>query len=180
MTRLTDSGVVVGFLLLAACNTPPPRPWLRFQPAGPTNWTADESGRLTARLHGAGVSIDLNRRETRIEVLVENSGAAPLEVRMGPEASAPRSAIGEVLLRPLGGPAGARGPDMMPYNGMQVVTVEPGWRGVFYLDAPLGRDPVLGQYFVLSVEVRDVAGLWDRRTLPLVAANTGTMPADGR
>ncbi|HEX5052005.1 MAG TPA: hypothetical protein VFZ65_09555 [Planctomycetota bacterium] len=169
-------------LLSSACNTPPPRTWLRYQPAGPTNWTMDGSGKLVGRLHGADVSIDLNRTQTRLEVVVENGTTAPVEFRMGPDGGAPRSAIGEVLLRPLGGPPGVVGPDMMPYAAMKPVVVEGGWRGTFYIDAPLGRQPGpgdLGQYFVFTVEARNAGGTMERRTLPLVAANAGTMPADG-
>jgi hypothetical protein len=171
-------GVLMG-VVMVSCSTPPPRPWLRFQPAGPTNWTTDASGLLVGRLHGADVAIDLNRTQTRVQVSVKNTTAAPIEFRMGPEAGAPRGAIGEVLLRPLSPPA-ASGPDMMPYNGMQPMVVDGGWSGTFYLDTPLGRDPALGQYFVLTVEARNASGAVERRTLPLVAANAGTMPLDGR
>jgi hypothetical protein len=179
MTRLTLFGVVVPFLLAAACNTPPPRPWLRYQPAGPTDLTTDASGLLVARMHGADVTVDLGRRQTRVEVVVHNGSKAPVEVRMGPDAGAPRNAIGEMLLRPIDG-TGAAGPDYAPYSGMQPVVVEAGWRGTFYLDAPLGREPVQGQYFVLAVEARDASGKAERRTLPLIAKNAGTMPADGQ
>ncbi|MEO6596035.1 MAG: hypothetical protein ABIP94_14900 [Planctomycetota bacterium] len=178
--KLPRIAVVMGCLLVAACNTPPPRAWLRYQPAGPTDWTTDASGMLIGRLHGADVSVDLNRVQTRIAVIVQNGTGAPVEFRMGPAAGAPRSAIGEALLRPLGGPPGVVGPPMLPYNAMQGVVVEGGWQGTFYIDAPLGREPALGQYFVLTVEARNTAGVAERRTLPLVAANAGTMPADGR
>ncbi len=182
---LVDRGRPVGFCLavcwlFAACNTPPPRAWLRYAPAGPTEWTADANGLLTGTMHGANVAIDLGRTQTRVEVAVANPGTQPVELRMGPEAASPRAAIGEVLLRPLAGPAGVTGPDMLPYNSMQPILVEPGWRGVFYLDAPLGREPAIGQYFVLTVEARDPAGTCVRRTLPLVATNAGTMPAGAR
>ena len=69
---------------------------------------------------------------------------------------------------------------IVPYNGMQPIVVEGGWRGTFYLDMPLGREPVAGQYFVFAVEARDAAGKAERRTLPLIAKNAGTMPADGQ
>lgn len=167
-------------LLLAACNTPPPRPWLRFQPSGQHDWTVGADGLLVARLHGADVALDLNRTQTRVQVTVQNTSGRPVEMRMGPEAAAPRGAIGEVLLRAVDGPPGAAGPDMLPYNSMQPIAVESGWRGTFFLDSPLGRDPVLGQYMVLTVEARDAAGRVERRRLPLLATNAGTMPPDGR
>ena len=179
MNRLTLA-VVVPFLVAVACGTPPPRPWLRYEPAGPTDWNKDQSGLLVSRLHGADVSVDLNRQQTRVEVVVQNGSKAPVEIRMGPEAGAPRNAIGQVLLRPLADAAPAAGPDYVPYNGMQPIKVEAGWRGTFYLDMPLGREPVAGQYFVFAVEARDAAGKAERRTLPLIAKNAGTMPADGQ
>jgi len=166
-------------LVVAACNTAPPRTWLRYKPAGPTEWKTEANGLLTGTLHGVPVSIDLGRRQTRIQVTVRNASPGPVEFRMGPEASTARMAIGEVLLRPLTGLHGATGPDMLPYNSMQALVVDAGWGGEFYLDTPLGREPGLGQYFVLTVEARDAAGTVQRRTLPLIATNAGTMPADG-
>jgi hypothetical protein len=65
---------------------------------------------------------------------------------------------------------------MMPYVGMQPVVVQPGWQATFYIDSPLGREVIAGQYFVFAVEARDAAGKVERRTLPLIAANAGTMP----
>jgi hypothetical protein len=163
-------------LLLAACGTPPPRAWLRFQQDGRTNWLLQD-GTYVASLHGAELRLDLNRTQTRIEMAVVNSSAAPIEVRVGAEASQREVAVGEVLRRPL---SGVGGPPTEPYNTMQAVVVEPAWRATIYLDAPLGRDPIVGQFFVLTVEVRNTAGDVERRSLPLVATNAGTMPADGR
>lgn len=182
MTRLAATGFVIGGVLLAACGTPPPRPWLRFQPSGPTNFVKRADGRFGASMHGAEVTIDLERQQTRVEVVVENVSAQPVEVRMGSEGGASRNAIGEVLLRPMGGVPGTNpvGPEMLEYNAMQSVKVEPNWRGTFYIDAPLGRDPKVGQYFVLAVEARAGTGAWEARSLPLVAANAGTIPADGQ
>ena len=180
MAKITRIGGVLMCFLVGACNTPPLRPWLRFEPAGPSSWTTDASGLLVGRLHGADVAIDLGRTQTRIQVVVKNTTPAPVEFRMGPEAGAPRNAIGEVLLRPLDGPPGSSAPDMMPYNGMQPQVVQGGWKGTFYIDAPLGRETTLGQQFVLTVEARNAAGAVERRTLPLRAVNAGTMPLDGR
>ncbi len=180
MTTVTRAALLIGGLMLAACGTPPPRPWLRFQPAGRTNWQMLEAGMLGDRLHGTDVRVNLGKQDTRIEVVAENPTATPVEFRMGPEGASPRVAIGEVLLRPLAAGAPPGGPDMAPYTCMQSVKVAPGWRGTFYLDAPLGRDPKLGQYFVLTVEARDPGGVCERRSLPLEAVNSGTMPADGR
>lgn len=171
-------GLIV--IVLAACNTPPPKAWLRFQPSGQHNFAAGPEGVWVTRLHGADVALDLNRTQTRVQVTVTNASGAPVELRMGPEASAPRGAIGELLLRQVDGAAGIGGPDMQPYTTMQKVVLESGWRGTFYLDSPLGREPVLGQYFVFTIEGRNQAGDVERRSMPLLATNAGSMPVDGR
>ena len=177
---MVKNTAVVGVLVLvaAACNTPPPQAWLRFQPSGQHNWTGGPEGTWVARLHGADVAMDLNRTQTRVQVTVTNRSTAPVEVRMGPEASSPRGAIGELLLRAIDGPAGVGGPPMQPYNTMQKVVVENGWGATFYIDTPLGREPVLGQYFVFTVEGRNQKGDVERRSMPLMATNAGTMPTD--
>jgi hypothetical protein len=166
--------------LLAACNTPAPRPWLVFQPAGKHDWTAGPDGTWVTRLFGADVTLDLHRVGTRVEVTVVNRSAAAVDVCMGPEASSPREAIGEYLLRALDGTGGIGAPPMQPYATMQRVVVDTGWRCTFHLDTPLGRDPVLGTYLVLTVEGRNSAGDVERRSMPLLASNVGTMPRDGR
>jgi len=60
---MVKNTAVVGVLVLmaAACNTPPPQPWLRFQPSGQHNWTGGPDGTWVTRLHGADVAMDLNR-----------------------------------------------------------------------------------------------------------------------
>ena len=70
MARFLQIGTALVCFLAAACNTPPPRPWLRFQPSGPTNWTVDAAGVLQSRLHGTEVSVDLGRTQTRVLVTV--------------------------------------------------------------------------------------------------------------
>jgi len=173
-------GAALVCLLAVACNTPPPRPWLRFEPVGNAkDWTSDASGTLVGRFHGADVQLDLGNPETRVQVTVGNNTAAPIEFRIGPEAGSP-GAIGEVLLRPLDGPPGVTGPPMLPYAGLQPQVVEAGWRGTFYLNEPLGRAVTLGQTFVLTVEARDASGSVQRRTLPLAAKNAGTIPLEKR
>ena len=178
MTRTTKAAVLIGGVLLACCGAPP-KPWLRFAQEGPTNWTAGENGTFVGRLHGAEVVVDLGKKDTSVLVRVENHGRSPVEFRMGPEGGAPREAIGQVLLRPMSGPPGL-GQDYLPYVAMQPIKVEADWRGEFHLDSPLGRDPQLGTYFVLTVEARDPAGNRERRNLPLAAVNSGVKPADGR
>jgi len=55
----------------------------------------------------------------------------------------------------------------------QGLELENGWRAIFYLDSPLGRDLVLGQQLVFEVEVEQPeTKTVDRLQLPLVATNT--------
>ena len=135
-------------------------------------------GLWASRMHGADFALDLNRTQTRVQVEVQNRSGEALEVRMGPEGAVTMNAIGEVLLRQIDGPPG--GPPVIPYNSMQAVSVEAGWKGTFYLDAPLGRETLLGQYFVLILEARNGKGGVERRTLPLIATNAGSGTPDAR
>lgn len=163
--------------LLPGCNTPPPRGWLRYEPSGPHSWRLTPEGQLTVDALGAQVLVDLNRKDTRVEMLVRNTTSVDLAFRAGPTASeTPASAIGEVQRKPIDPGRGEEVRDYEPYLSMQEVEVRSGWQTTFYLDSPLGRDPVLGQYFVLVVEARDAGGRRQRHTLPLVATNSGRSP----
>ncbi|MGB3965382.1 MAG: hypothetical protein WBO45_01530 [Planctomycetota bacterium] len=178
-TTLRLGGILM--LALAACNTAPPQAWLRYQPNGQHPWVAGPDGRWLARMHGVDVSLELNRTETRVQVTVTNTTNAAIEVRMGAEASSPKGAIGQCLLRAIDGPQGVGGSDWVGYVALQPVAVDAGWRGTFCLDHPLGREIVLGQSFVLTVEARAGAtGPVERRSMPLIATNAGTMPRDRR
>lgn len=164
-------------LAAAACHAPPPRPWLRYELAGPTEFTPRGEGVYGGSAFGADIAVDLSQPGTRIQVVVENPGTETVTLRIGPNASAPRAAIGELLLRPLSGAAGG-GPDTRAYAALQPIAVEGGWRATFYLDSPLGREPQLGQYLVLVVEAANEKGEQVRRQLPVVARMSGTVPAD--
>ena len=166
---------VASLLLFAACHTPPPRAWLRYELDGRTEWAHMGAGKLGGTIHGASVSVDLYNPDTRVLLVVENPSEQSIKFRVGPEAGAPKDAIGEVLLRQIDGPA-VGGPDMQPYVSMQSLVIDSGWRATIYIDRPLGRDPQLGQYFVLSTEVQDLAGETVRRVMPLVAKMGGTVP----
>lgn len=169
---------VVGLsvFLMAACNTPPPQAWLRYQPNGKHPWAAGPDGQWLTRLHGVDIAMDLGQVQTRIQVVVSNTSGAPLEVRMGAEAVSSEKAIGDVLLRPIDGPPGVSGPDWVGYVSMSAFVVESGWRATFNLDQPLAREPALGQSFQLTLEGKNAAGVVERRSMPLVATNAGTMP----
>lgn len=178
MARFSPCLFVLGCLAAAACNTAPPRTWVRYQPTELKDWTRGTDGLLVGMFHGAAVSVDLAQPNTAVEVTVTNSTAAPIEFCMGPDAARPKEPIGEVLLRPSALP-GVGGPDYLPYSAMQRVVVEAGWSGRFHLDMPLGRAPSLMQFFVLRIEGRDSQGRCEHRILPLQAMNAGTVPATG-
>lgn len=167
MARRAFLGAMV---LLAGCGLEPPRSYLHFRQSGDTTWVREADGTYSASFFGAIASLRLDPRHTSVEVRIRNETAAPVEFRIGPEASPQVRAIGTVLLRPLHGPPG--GPDLMPYNSLQSQLVAPDWRATFYLDAPAGDAPGLGKILVLTVEGhRD--GRCERRILPLVATNSG-------
>lgn len=179
MVRFTRCLLVLGGLVAAACNTPPPRTWVRYQPTEWKDWARGADGMLVGTFHGAAVKVDLGQPNTPVEVTVTNSTAAPIEFCMGPDAARPKDPIGEVLLRP-SSLSGVGGPDTLPYSAMQKVVVEAGWIGRFHLDMPLGRAPVHLQFFVLRIEGRDPQGRCEHRSLPLQAMVSGTVPATGR
>lgn len=166
---------LLGLVSIAACHTPPPRPWLRYELDGGTKWSPLGAGKFGGSVHGANVSIDLFNPETRVLVTVENPTEQAVKVEIGPEAGASKDAMGEVLLRELDGPV-AGGPAMQPYVARQPLTVESGWRATFYLDRPLGRDVKLGQYFVLGTVCENASGERVRRLLPLMGKMGGTVP----
>jgi hypothetical protein len=163
---------VLALLIVPACSSPPPRPSLRFQPAGPTAMTAGANGLYVTRVHDVDVTVDLGRAQTRIQVTAENRTGKTATLQVGPDAGQPRLPIGELLLRPLAS-TNSSGPAIVPYLGMTPVNLEDGWRATFYIDEPLGREPALGQYFVLSVEARVGEGPKERRTMPLIAGTSG-------
>lgn len=176
MTSLPRVSAILAGLLLAACAIAPPTTVWRFELAGKTDWIPGGPTGLQANLHGANFRVDLASEQTRIEVVAENATESPLDIRVGPVGAAPRQAIGELLLRPLGVLPGTGGPDMQPYTSQQTVRLEPGWSARFFLDEPLGRPPALGQNVVLSVEASNPKGEVLRRTLPLRANRVGVAP----
>lgn len=172
VTFIRTAGAGVLALLLAACHSPPPRPWLRYELDGTTDWSRLGNGKFGGKLNGAEVTIDLYDQRTRVMAVVENRTDASMTVAIGPDAGVPDGVVGEVLLRQIDGPA-AGGPDMAPYLAMKPVALDGGWRATFFLDRPLGREIKLGQYFVLATEVVDADGERRRAQLPVVGKKGG-------
>jgi len=166
-------------LLVAACHSPPPRPWLRYELDGQTQLASLGGGRFGGDVQGAEVTVSLYEQRTRVQVLVENRTPDSLTVAVGPDAGVPDGAIGEVLLRQIDGPA-AGGPDMASYDAMAPLALDGGWRATFFLDQPLGRDIKLGQYFVFAVEVADAEGQKQRVQLPVVGKMGGVARREQR
>ena len=166
---------IAGLAMLAACHTPPPRSWMRYELDGRTEWSRLGEGKFGGSYFGANVSIDLYDPDTRVLVVVENPGEHAVQFMIGPEGGTAKAAIGEVLLRQMVGAVDG-GPPMQSYVAKQPLTVAGGWRATFYLDRPLGRDPKLGQYFVLGAEIEGAEGEPVRRYLPIVARFGGTVP----
>jgi len=167
--------LLAALLTTAACHTPPPRSWMRYELDGRTEWSQLGAGKFGGTHLGTDVSIDLYNPDTRVLVVVENNSEADVTFAIGPEGADPKSAIGEVLLRQTAG-AASGGPPMAPYASKQDVTVAAGWRATFYLDRPLGRDPKLGQYFVIGSVLKGGKDELVRRFLPVVAKLGGTVP----
>jgi len=170
---------LASLLTLSACHTPPPRPWLRYELDGGTDWSPLGAGKFGGTIHGASVSIDVYSPDTRVLVLVENTSDQAVTFGVGPDAGGSKGKIGEVLLRQIDSPAEG-GPDMRSYVSMQPLSIDAGWRATFYLDRPLGRDVQLGQYFVLGVECESAAGDRVRRVLPLMGRISGTVPVGSK
>ena len=59
-------------LLLIGCTNPPPKAWLRYEAQDLKGWQPEGDGRLGTVMLGARIGVDLYKRDTRIEVTVEN------------------------------------------------------------------------------------------------------------
>jgi len=179
MDRRTALFLIVPFAL-AACSSGPPKPWLRFTAEDPKGWEKGADGRLTTEVLGTSLQADLHTLDPRIGLQVDNHSGGDVAIRIGPEATqSPTASIGDLRRRPLDQ---SRGEDVtkdyVPYVAMQSVELRNGWRASFELNHPLGREPSIGQYLVLVIEVHDAKGAVDRRYLPLVATNVA--PAEAR
>lgn len=172
MTRTADVVLFLASFLVASCATNPPKARLHYQVAGESTWRRGADGALEDTFLGASVRLDLQPQQSLLEVTVRNTTEVPIEFRVGPDGMSPQPPIGELLLRQFTPPS-VTGPDVVAYICQSPVQVQPGWRAVFYLDAPFGRAPTVGQYLVFAVEARDAAGKRERRTVPLIAEVTG-------
>jgi len=168
--------IALAGLWLAGCKNQPPSPGLRFEPTDPSGWSREADGRLRSACGPAVLWVDLHKTETRIELTVENNSGQPLTLKVGAESSSPTAAIGELWRRPIGSKSGEDVPEAVPYKAHQEAELRSGWRAVFYLDSPLGRDLVLGQFFLFTIDV-GAGAIRERRTLALMATNVPPPPA---
>src|SRR5262245_39631535 len=163
---------VCALLLCAGCRTPPQRSGLHYEVREASGWTRAAAGRWTAPAAGAALCVDLHPTELRLEVRLENPTPGRLTVRLGPQTTRdPDAAIGELQHQRLD-PVRREGTTaFLPYLSMQAIEVEPGTVVTFFLDSPLGREPSIGQYFVLVVDVQGEGRGHARLLLPLQATN---------
>lgn len=165
-------------ILLSACHATRPQSWLRFAPVSDSGFTREPDGRLRQDLGLLAVHIDLGKKDTRIEVTIENRGEGEVQLELGAAGASTTAAIGEVWRRPIGAGNAEDVPEAVPYRANDRIELRPGWRAVFFLDSPLGRELVLGQQVMFTIQTHDAAtGLHDHITLPLVATNVA--PATG-
>lgn len=144
---------------------------LRYRVEDPTGWSGDRTAWLQTTMGQAPVSVDLQSPESRLVLTVENPTPSPLHVRVGPQSGAAKDvAIGEVRLQTRDGRRIEGETGYAPFVPRSLVTVEPQCRAVFYVDAPLGHEPRVGEFAVLLVEVGEPDAKPERRLLPLVTA----------
>lgn len=170
--RQRVAALLPALLLLTACHSTAPRSWLRFAAASEKGFNREPDGRLRQDLGPVAIYVDLGKKDTRLEVTAENRGKSDVEIKAGADGASTTAAIGEVWRRPIGAGNAEDVPEAVPYRANDAVELRPGWRAVFFLDSPLGRDLVLGQQVMFNIQTRDPAtGLHDHITLPLVATN---------
>lgn len=163
--------------LLPACESSAPRSNLRLAPVRETGFNREADGRLHADLGGVALFVDFGKQDTRIELTVENRGPKKVDLRAGADGATTTAAIGEVWCRPIGASHGEDVADAQPYRANEPISLQAGWRAVFFLDSPLGRDIMLGTQMQFTVETRDPdSGLHEHATLPLIATN---VPPEG-
>lgn len=164
-------------LLFAACGALPktserPSLGLRYRAENPEAWDGDSTQMLRATLAGAPVVVDFTSTESRLVLTFDNPTKQLLHVRIGAQSGSSRdAAIGEVRMQRRGGGRLEGATGYAPFLANSLVSVEPECRAVFYVDAPLGREPSIGEYAVLHVQVGAPGVKPERRLLPIVVAS---------
>lgn len=165
-------------LLLAACAPPqfasgPADPSVGYRFDDRSGWTAAAPNALAVELHGARVQAEVQGRDARLVVTIDNPTKAVRTLRLGPQTDVARDqALGELRRQHLDGRPLEGGSAYVPFLPMQDVEVRPGTRVVLYVDTPSGQEPEVGEYLVLVLEVEAAGKRAERRLLPLVAAYT--------
>ena len=186
--------LAVGIAAVPSCSSLPSRAFLRYsavdkevrdwQPVGAGAGTATGTGtttptgqhsprRWTTTALGVTFEVDLDANGTRIQVSGQNRSGRSIEVAVGSESTRGSDiAVGELQKRPVDRLAAEGVPDFAPYRSLERTEVPAAWRAEFFLDSPLGREPTVGQYIVLVLEVWR-GEEFARRRLPLIATNRG-------
>jgi hypothetical protein len=155
--------------LLSSCSQLPSRPFLRLSAVDVQGWQSPRPGVHAVTIADVSITAALDRPDTRLLLTCRNHGDAVASIAVGTESARGRSAaIGEIRIRPEDRLTAEGLPDFAPCRSLEPFGVDPAWMAEFYLDAPLGREPTVGQYFVLVVEVRRGDGV-QRALLPLTA-----------
>ena len=161
-------------LALAACMPPQvgsirASSGLRNRLEDADGWTAS-GATAVASFAGAVATVDLRGRDARVLLIVENPGRSVLRVKLSPQSGGDRTAaLGEVRHQRIDGSALEGRSSYEPFLPAQSIELEAQQRAVFYVDCPLGREPVLGEYAVLVIEIEPRGGPMERRLLPLAA-----------
>jgi hypothetical protein len=164
-------------LALASCGALPktterPSLGLRYRAVDPVDWTGDRTQWLQTTMAKAPVMVDFLSPQSRLVLTVENPTKEPLQVRVGPQSGAAKgAAIGEVRMQRRGGGRLEGSSGYAPFLPRSLVTVEPECQAVFYIDAPLGHEPRVGEFAVILVEVGPRDAKPERRLLPIVVGS---------
>lgn len=163
---------------IASCRAPQQRANLHYRPAAIDGWRNLGAGRYGQSLNGVAIEVSMPADAPQLELSLVNEADGGVVVRLGPDAMrAGTTAIGEVQLRHADRGRQDGTTDYLPYLAMQDFEIPPGGRAVFYLDSPLGREPALGQYFVLVIELRRDRARLVRSLLPMQATNVPEQPS---
>lgn len=174
----TSCANLLALSLLAGCAPPqfasgPADPSVGYRFDDRSGFTEVAPNVLAAELHGTTVKAEVQGREARLVVTIDNPTKAIRTLRLGPQNDATNDqALGELRRQHLDGRPLEGGSAYVPFLPMQDIEVRPGTRVVLYVNTPSGKEPEVGEYLVLLLEVGAAGKRAERRLIPLVAAYT--------